>query len=107
MEHRLGAALRSGSSVLTAVVSDNTALHTAIQVAEGHQLTAGARKLAGCRPANFSSITILYRTWWYTLQYCTEHGGIHYNTVQNMMVYITILYRTWWYTLQYCTEHRS
>ena len=42
MEHRLGAALRSGSSVLTAVVSDNTALHTAIQVAEGHQLTAGA-----------------------------------------------------------------
>ena len=55
MEHRLGAALRSGSSVLTAVVSDNTALHTAIQVAEGHQLTAGARKLAGRRPANFSS----------------------------------------------------
>ena len=32
-------------------------------------------------------ITILYRTLWYTLQYCTEHGGIHYNTVQNMMVY--------------------
>ena len=66
MEHRLGAALRSGSSVLTAVVSDNTALHTAIhtaiqraqralQVAEGHQLTAGARKLAGRRLANFSS----------------------------------------------------
>ena len=49
MEHRLGAALRSGSSVLTAVVSDNTALHTAIhtaiQVAEGHQLTAGARNI--------------------------------------------------------------
>ena len=59
---------------LTAVVSDNTALHTAIhtafhtaihtaiqraqralQVAEGHQLTAGARKLAGQRPANLSS----------------------------------------------------
>ena len=39
------------------------------------------------------------------LQYCTEHGGIHYNNVQNMMVYIKILYRTWWYTLQYCTEH--
>ena len=56
MEHRLGAALMSGSSVLTAVVSDNTALHTAIQVAEGHQLTAGARKLAGRRPANFSSV---------------------------------------------------
>ena len=56
MEHRLGAALRSGSSVLTAVISDNTALHiaihTAIQVAEGHQLTTGARKLAGHRPAN-------------------------------------------------------
>ena len=34
MEHRLGAALRSGSSVLTAVISDNTALHTAIQVLE-------------------------------------------------------------------------
>ena len=49
MEHRLGAALRSGSSVLTAVISDNTALHTAIhtaiQVAECHQLTAGARKI--------------------------------------------------------------
>ena len=63
MEHRLGAALRSGSSVLTAVVSDNTALHTAIhtaiQVAEGHQLTAGARKLADCRPANFSSTIYL------------------------------------------------
>ena len=28
MEHRLGAALRSGSSVLTAVVSANTAIHT-------------------------------------------------------------------------------
>ena len=62
MEHWLGAALRSGSSVLTAVVSDNTALHAAIQraqgalqVAKGHQLTAGARKLAGQRPANFSS----------------------------------------------------
>ena len=58
MEHRLGAALRSGSSVLTAVVSDNTvlhtAIHTAIQVAEGHQLTAGARKLA-----NFSSLLYL------------------------------------------------
>ena len=63
MEHRQGAALRSGCSVLTAVISDNTALHTAIhtaiQVAEGHQLTAGARKLAGRRPANFSSIRIL------------------------------------------------
>ena len=53
MEHRLGAALRSGSSVLTAVVSDNTALHTAIQraqralqVAKGHQLTTGARKFS-------------------------------------------------------------
>ena len=60
MEHRLGAALSSGSSVLTAVVSDNTALHTAIhtaiQVAEGHQLTAGARKLAGLQLAKFSSI---------------------------------------------------
>ena len=33
MEHRLGAALRSGSSVLTTVVSDNTALHTAIHTA--------------------------------------------------------------------------
>ena len=67
MEHRLGAALRSGSSVLTAVVSDNTALHTAIhtaiqrvqralQVGEGHQLTAGAEKLASRMPANFSSL---------------------------------------------------
>ena len=27
----------------------------ALQVAEGHQPTAGARKLAGRRPANFSS----------------------------------------------------
>ena len=66
MEHRLGAALRSGISVLTAVVSDNTALHTAIhtaiQVAEGHQLTAGARKLAGRRPANFSSSYIFLLT---------------------------------------------
>ena len=60
MEHRLGAALRSGSSVLTAVISDNTALHTAIhtaiQVAEGHQLTTGARKLA-----NFSSLKYYYK----------------------------------------------
>ena len=28
----------------------------ALQVAEGHQPTAGARKLAGRRPANFSSL---------------------------------------------------
>ena len=83
MEHRLGAALRSGSSVLAAVVSDNTALHTAIhtaihsaiqraqralQVAEGHQLTAGARKLADWRLANFSSLLYTHRNilefWW-------------------------------------------
>ena len=36
----------------------------ALHVAEGHQRTAGARKLAGRRPANFSSFNINVRDLW-------------------------------------------
>ena len=73
----------------------------ALQVAEGHQPTVGARKLASRRPANFSSLKIIVHS--QQCDYLANKARLYCTVLYCTVLYCTVLYCTVLYcTVLYC-----